>query len=159
MGSEKCPRCEVCGGLHGVHRRAIPRPRKSIEYLTKQAEAKGLLRPVDCDDKSIDKIRTDDNKVPWDEKDSNFYSNKKAIEEATKVDNEYDVDELKNLDYDKLKKLLRKPTCTIRFMSVKSPRPRGKVHKIDWQKYLKNQIERSQKVENIAEQKVLERMQ
>ncbi len=34
MKSKKCPCCEVCGGLHGVHRRAIPRPRKSIENLT-----------------------------------------------------------------------------------------------------------------------------
>ncbi len=140
-----------------------------IRCAQEDLKAKGLIpesidnstKPpaADADDKSIDKIRTDGNKVPWDERDPNFYRNKKAIEEANKLGNEHDIDELKNIDYDKLKKLLRKPACKIKYMSVKSPRPRGKVNKIDWREYLKNQIKQTQRIENAVDQKVLELMQ
>ena len=159
--SKKYPHCEVCGGLHGIHPRGISRPRKSIEYLTKKVETKGLLGQVNDDDKSIDKTRTDGNKVSWDEDDPNFYENKKAIAEAVKVGHEHEINELVNLDndYGKLRKLLRKPACTIKYMSVKSPRPRGRVDKIGWRKYLKNQIKQALKTEEAAEQKVRERMQ
>lgn len=119
----------------------------------------GPVDPVNGDGTSVEKIRTNGNRVPWDEKDPNFYENKKAVDEAVKVGHEHDVEELKNLDFDKLRKLLRKPACTIKYMSVKSPRPRGRINKIEWRKYLKNQIKQALKTEEAAEQKVRERMQ
>ena len=91
-----------------------------------------------------------DNKVPWNEKDDNFYENKEAVKEAQKAGCDECIGKLKNFDYDKLRKLLRKTGCKIRYMSRKSP-PRGRVHKKDWRAYIKSQIEQLKAIENAFE--------
>ena len=99
-----------------------------------------------------------ENKVEWDAEDINYYPNKEAVDEANTVGQKYDIDNLKHLHYDNLKKMLRQPGCTIKYMSRISP-PRGKVHKQDWQKYLKAQIDQAKRIENGVEREVRKRLQ
>jgi len=100
------------------------------------------------------------NKVPWDEDDPNFYENKKAIAEAVKVGHEHEIDELVNLDndYGKLRKLLRKSACIIKYMSTKSPQCRGRVNKFDWRNYLRNQIKKAQIIASAVEKEKTSRI-
>ena len=98
------------------------------------------------------------NRVPWDENDPNFIENKKAIEQAHKVGNEHEIDELKKMNYDPLKKLLRRHDCTIKYMSCKRPRPHGKVNREDWSRYLQSEIQRARDIENAVERETLKRI-
>ena len=114
--------------------------------------------PGKSQDEEVNDSTTDPNKnrVQWNIKDDNFYPNKEAIKEANKAGKVNDIYELKRLDFDKLKKFLRQPDCTIRFMSQQSP-PRGREHKKDWKKYIKKQIEQAQAIENAIEKGVINR--
>lgn len=90
------------------------------------------------------------NEVPWNENDPAFYDKKDAIEEAHEMGQKHEIDKLQNLDYGRLKSILRRSDCTIKHMSRLAP-PRGKVHKRDWRKYLKTQVEEKNRCEQVVE--------
>lgn len=91
------------------------------------------------------------NRVPWNDSDPAYYSNTNAIKDALKVANDKDIADLRRLNHDKLKKLLRSPGCTIHFMSRSKPF-RGKVHKEEWQQYLNLLIKREHFARDRAEE-------
>ncbi len=129
-------------------------PSAELQTVLERCEAQIDLGAGTTKDKKV----TEDNKVPWNINDDNFYPNKEAIKEANKAGQDYDIYELKSLDYGKLKKLLRKHDCTIRFMSRKSPPPpRGRVHKKNWKAHIKKQIDQAQNIENAIEKGVINR--
>jgi hypothetical protein len=92
--------------------------------------------------------------VPWDDKDPAYYANKEAICDAQKIGVDNEIDDLKYLDYQHLKKMLRSPQNTIRYMSkpaAQHERPHGKVHKADFQAYLQRSIGEKERLEHFVE--------
>jgi hypothetical protein len=98
------------------------------------------------------------NQVRWDEKNDDYYPNKNAIDNALQVGRNHDIDELKRLNYDRIRKLLHSHNCTVKFMSRTSP-PRGRIHIKDWEEYLQTQIKQQQKIDDAVEKSVLKRIQ
>ena len=97
------------------------------------------------------------NQVPWSKGDLNYYPNKEAIKDAYDIGRMHEIDNLTNLDYDHLGKLLRTPGCQIRFMSQKSP-PKGKVHRCDWRRYLQHEIEQKSLRDDLVERETLNQL-
>ena len=106
---------------------------------------------VGLDLNADDKQENDENvnEVPW-VKDlpEGWITNAEAVKQAYKKGNEEDINELQCLDLPRLNKFLRKPGCSVRFMSTRKPRPRGGVHSEDWSRYLKTIIEQSKLVQD-----------
>jgi hypothetical protein len=96
------------------------------------------------------------NRVEWNDKDKNYYSNKEAIDDAKKIGRNHAISELTDLDYDKLKRLLRQPDCPIRYMSLTRP-PRGRIHKNDWHNYLNGKVKENRKFEDAVERETKKR--
>lgn len=80
------------------------------------------------------------NQVDWNESDPTYHTNTEAIADAHKTGADHEIEDLGALNPDKLYKLLRKHGCTVRFMSRRKPFL-GKVHRVDWQRYLQSRIE------------------
>ena len=91
------------------------------------------------------------NRVPWDPKAEGYISNTEAIASAKTFGIDHDIDDLKELDPDKLKKLLRSRNCNVTFMSTKKPQPRGRVHEGGWDAYLKRRVDEKNRFEAAVE--------
>jgi hypothetical protein len=89
------------------------------------------------------------NALAWDESNPDFYPFKEAICDAQKIGEDNNIEELVNLNPDKLRALLRKPGCFVRWMTA-VPRPRSKVHRRDWQTYLRKAIEVQERIDQQA---------
>jgi len=129
-----------------------------FDRVEKNLKDKGLLGDEKTDPASVQKelppasgqAEGASNKVRWDDKDRAFYSKKEAIESAHKVGREHEIDDLKSLDYDGLKNILRRSYCSVKHMSRTAP-AKGKVHKEDWYNYLKAQVAAKKSAEAAAE--------
>jgi hypothetical protein len=129
---------------------------KNVEHLEQPGKV-GLAAQEGQGSKDKPDANSNSLQVPWDETNLNYMFNKDAIKEAQKVGHDHDIFELKNMNYNNIKKLLRQPGSTIRFMSTKIPRPHGKIHRQDWQSYLRTQIKEANRFEEAVEKETLSR--
>ena len=90
------------------------------------------------------------NEVSYDEKDPAYEFNAKAINRAKKVGQEHDINELKKLNPDRMRRLLRRSGCPIKFMSLNEhgQRPHGRVHRGDWANYLKKKVTEAERFDS-----------
>jgi len=96
------------------------------------------------------------NQVPWDENDPAYEFNTEAIKKAKKIGRDHDIPDLKKMDWDKIRKLLRRSDCTIKFMSCEKPRPHGKVNKEEWAKYLRNEVAKAENFDKSVDNRAKE---
>ncbi|MBP7051601.1 MAG: hypothetical protein KBE65_11345 [Phycisphaerae bacterium] len=98
------------------------------------------------------------NRVDWNPSDPSYYTNTDAIADAHKAGNDHEIEDLEQLNPDKLNKLLRSHRGrTVRFMSREKPPFRGRVHKDDWHKYLQWQVGEQTRFETAVEEQARER--
>jgi hypothetical protein len=97
------------------------------------------------------------NEVPWvDEPPPGWISNAEAMTRAKHWGREHEIPELTRLTPTSLNRLLRKPGCSVRFMSTKIGRPRGRIYERDWGRYLGRLQEQEHLVETQVERGVRE---
>jgi hypothetical protein len=95
--------------------------------------------------------------VPWiDELPDGWIPNSEAVTLAHACGNEYELPELSGQDVRGLNKLLRRRDVGVRFMSKRTGKPAGRVHKADWQNYLRRERDRVEATEEAIETRARE---
>jgi len=118
------------------------------DYIKVQAESKN----------SKQQSNEHSNRIPWvDNPGPEWITNTEAIQFANKKGNDCDVLNLQKLNANRLNKLLRKPNCTIQYMSTMKPKPRGCVHKANWVEYIKYEVDQKQIIEDQVEKEIRKR--
>jgi hypothetical protein len=142
---------------------ALPPPSLPVDFWQAQLESyidarlRELPETTEVELIAADRVQganasdTQSNQVPYDEADLAFYPNKNALEDARTAGQEHEVDELRDLDLQKLKKLLRRRGGAIKYMSQRKP-PRGRVHKGDWTAYINLRVTIKQQADELSEQ-------
>ncbi len=123
-----------------------------------EAERRPEPRPADNKAKTPEAVTSSfeyRNQVEWDDHDPAYYPNVDAIVDARKAGTDHEIEALARVNSQSLYKLLRAPGCTVRFMSRKRP-CRGKVHKQDWQRHLREQIGEHEHFEQAVERALVE---
>lgn len=115
--------------------------------LRQHAGALGVVSEMKAGD-------TTTNRVEWNDADPDYMAKKEALELAVKAGLDHDVEELRAMDYGRLRNLLRRKTCEIRYMVTPSKPPRGKVHRVDWESYIRGVVREHEQIEDIVEKRV-----
>lgn len=97
---------------------------------------------------------TTTNRVEWNDADPDYMPKREAVEWAVKAGRDHDVEELRAMDYGRLRNLLTRKQCEIRYMVTPSKPPRGKVHRADWESYIRRVVREHEQIEDIVEKRV-----
>jgi hypothetical protein len=158
LGDHTHRRLDWIGGEWERFPQGYPTIWDSLADVEVLADLERCLGQVDGETASERVKSQESNRVPWNESDPAYYPNKNAIADANKAGTDHDTKDLRDLNPDKLNKLLRsRRGRTIRFMSREKP-PRGKVHRNDWHKYLQRLIGDQNAFEEAVEEAVTNRL-
>lgn len=94
------------------------------------------------------------NRVEWNDADPDYIAKREAVELAVRAGRDHDVEELRAMDYGRMRNLLRGRKCEIRYMVTQSKPARGKVHRADWESYIRGVVREHEQIEGIVEKHV-----
>jgi len=95
--------------------------------------------------------------VPWtDKRPDGWIVNSDAVELANKCGIDCELPDLSGLDVRGLNKLLRRRGVGVRFMSKRTGKPAGRVHKADWQNYLRRERDQVDATQRAVEKRARE---
>jgi hypothetical protein len=97
---------------------------------------------------------TTTNRVEWNDADPDYMPKREALELAVKAGRDHDVEELRAMDYGRMRNVLRGRSCGIHYMVTPSKPPRGKVHLADWESYIRRVVREHEQMEGTVEKRI-----
>jgi len=94
------------------------------------------------------------NRVEWNDADPDYIAKREAVELAVRAGRDHDVEELRTMDYGRMRNLLRGRKCEIRYMVTQSKPARGKVHRADWESYIRGVVREHEQMEGAVEKRI-----